>query len=66
LLDQVKSDDPTEPFWRGVEAIDAGSGAAKVTFRDPVEPLLLDIGDVRVACHLHDPRFAEQVPTAGP
>jgi oligopeptide/dipeptide ABC transporter ATP-binding protein len=62
LLDQVMSDDPAEPFWRGVVKMDYVAGAARVTFREPVEPLLLDIGDVRVACHLHDPRFADQAP----
>ena len=48
--------------WRRGDRL--GGGAAQVTFREPVEPLLLDIGDVRVACHLHDPRFAEQAPPA--
>jgi hypothetical protein len=57
LLDLVMSDDPTEPFWRGVEKIDYVAGNARITFREPVEPELLDIGEVRVACHLHDPRF---------
>jgi len=52
LLDRVRSETPDDPFWRGVFAIEAADGAARVTFASPVEPVLRRHGDVRVACHL--------------
>jgi oligopeptide/dipeptide ABC transporter ATP-binding protein len=58
LLDQVRRDDPAEPFWLGVDAVTSSGGAAQVTFTDAVEPVLLDVGPVQVACHLHDSRFS--------
>ena len=60
LLDEVRSADPDEPFWRGVQAMQPRPDGVELTFREPVDPALLQHGSVRVACHLHDPRFAAQ------
>jgi peptide/nickel transport system ATP-binding protein len=58
LLDDIKSADPNEPFWRGVRSVEPEPGGVRLDFNEPVDPALRDIGSVRVACHLHDPRFA--------
>ncbi len=58
LVGQMRADDPGEPFWRGVTGVARDASGVALSFRDPVEPALLPVGDVKVACHLHDPRFA--------
>jgi peptide/nickel transport system ATP-binding protein len=58
LLDAVRADDPAEPLWRGVAAVEPGVGGVRVRFREPVDPGLLDVDDRRVACHLYDPALA--------
>jgi peptide/nickel transport system ATP-binding protein len=59
LLDEVRADDPEEPFWKGVSSMEAASDGVRIAFNEPVDPPLLTHGQVKVACHLHDPRFAE-------
>jgi len=58
LLDEIKADDPDEQFWRGVRSMEPEADGVRVAFNDPVDPPLLEHGAVKVACHLHDPRFA--------
>ena len=58
LLDDLRANNPDEPFWRGVRSTEPESGGVRVNFREPVEPLLLPVGQVQVACHLHDPRYS--------
>src|SRR5205823_1898803 len=57
FFDRVRDEDPDEPFWRGVEAIDVEGNAVVLRFHDGVDPALLADGAVRVACHLHDPAY---------
>jgi oligopeptide/dipeptide ABC transporter ATP-binding protein len=57
LIEEMLRDDPNEPLWRGVHAIEPGGGAVRVSFNEPVDPVLLPVGRAQVACHLHDPRF---------
>ncbi|MGH8889098.1 MAG: oligopeptide/dipeptide ABC transporter ATP-binding protein [Acidothermaceae bacterium] len=66
LLDELKSADPDEPFWRGVQSMQQRPDGVELLFRDPVDPGLLQHGPVQVACHLHDPRFATQAGTPPP
>ena len=54
LLEQIKAADPDEPFWRGVESIEAGSDGARVRFHAATDPGLRRAGGVEVACVLHD------------
>jgi hypothetical protein len=58
LLDEIRRGDPDEPFWRGVRAQEPEPAGVRLEFNEPVDPALRDVGPVRVACHLHDPRFA--------
>jgi peptide/nickel transport system ATP-binding protein len=60
LLEEVRADDPEEPFWKGVSSVDNASDGVRIAFNDPVDPPLLEHGTVKVACHLHDPRFARR------
>jgi oligopeptide/dipeptide ABC transporter ATP-binding protein len=58
LLERIREDDPGEPFWSGVKAITVDGGHVVVDFNDGVDPALLPVGAVHVACHLHDPAYA--------
>ncbi|HEY0871284.1 MAG TPA: ABC transporter ATP-binding protein [Acidothermaceae bacterium] len=58
LLDQIRVADPDEPFWSGVRQLASEPDGVRIEFDEPVDPVLRDVGDVHVACHLHDPRFA--------
>jgi peptide/nickel transport system ATP-binding protein len=58
LLDEIRRDEPDEPFWRGVRAMESGPDGVRLEFNEPVDPALRDVGQVRVACHLHDPQYA--------
>lgn len=58
VLARTRTDDPGEPLWRGVREVEATDEAARVTFREGVDPALGPAGGVQVACHLHDPRLA--------
>jgi peptide/nickel transport system ATP-binding protein len=60
LLEEVRADDPEEPFWKGVSSVDNATDGVRIAFNDPVDPPLLEHGTVKVACHLHDPRFARR------
>jgi oligopeptide/dipeptide ABC transporter ATP-binding protein len=57
LLADIRRDEPDEPFWRGVRALEPEPTGVRLDFNEPVDPALRDVGQVRVACHLHDPRF---------
>jgi peptide/nickel transport system ATP-binding protein len=54
VLEAARSDDPDEPFWKGVRELRAADGHVEVEFNEPIEPQLLPSGDVEVACHLYD------------
>jgi peptide/nickel transport system ATP-binding protein len=58
-LTRIRDSDTDEPLWRGVADIRAKGGHAEVAFRDGTDPGLTLIGDVEVACHLHDPAIQE-------
>ncbi len=62
LLDRVRTEDPTEPFWRGVADVRLEDGAVVVQFHEGVDPGLLVDGSVQVACHLHDPSYVSLRP----
>ncbi|HEX7105683.1 MAG TPA: ABC transporter ATP-binding protein [Acidothermaceae bacterium] len=59
LLEEVRAANPEEPFWKGVSSVETDASGARVGFNDPVDPPLLPHGQVKVACHLHDPRFGQ-------
>ena len=54
LLETVRDEDPSEPFWTGVKSISAHDGHVDVVWHEPVAPRPLARGDVTVECHLWD------------
>jgi peptide/nickel transport system ATP-binding protein len=52
-LQQMRADDPDEPFWKGVRRLGEGGSALEIEWHDPVEPRLQPVGDVNVECHLY-------------
>jgi len=54
LLEAVKVADSDEPFWRGVRSIVAADDHVDVEWHEPLAPRLLDVGRVKVECHLYD------------
>jgi oligopeptide/dipeptide ABC transporter ATP-binding protein len=54
LLERIRAEDPQEPFWRGVERLEASGTHVALDFHAPHEPRLEPVGDVSVACHLYD------------
>jgi peptide/nickel transport system ATP-binding protein len=53
MLERMRTENPDEPFWRGVEAMDDAAGGLDITFRPGYDPLLRPDGGVEVACLLH-------------
>jgi oligopeptide/dipeptide ABC transporter ATP-binding protein len=56
LLERIRSEQPDEPFWRGVRELHAETHGVRVTFEPGVDPPLYDAGDTRAACLLYRPR----------
>lgn len=54
ILGEIRASDPSEPLWKGVEAIEAGDDVVRVRFLPGIDPPLFDAGRVRVACLLYD------------
>jgi peptide/nickel transport system ATP-binding protein len=58
LLERIRAEDPGEPLWRGVEAIEPEGAGVAVRFHAAGSPALRRAGGVDVACVLypeHDP-----------
>ena len=53
LLDRVRSENPSEPLWHGVDEIVETGDGVDVVFHPGVDPELRDSGGVEVACVLH-------------
>ena len=53
ILDLIRTERPDEPFWRGVDSIDADGAGARVTFHPGHDPALRPAGGVEVACVLY-------------
>jgi peptide/nickel transport system ATP-binding protein len=54
LLERVRDEEPSEPFWTGVKSTGADGGHVDVDWHEPVVPRPLPRGDVTVECHLWD------------
>jgi peptide/nickel transport system ATP-binding protein len=55
LLTRIRSEDPEEPLWRGVQDIRPDSKSVTVDFHDDyVDPPLYDVGGTKVACLLYE------------
>jgi oligopeptide/dipeptide ABC transporter ATP-binding protein len=55
MVGRLKTQDPDDPFWKGVEETSVEDAGAHVRFHKPVEPRTLEVGGAIVECHLHDP-----------
>jgi peptide/nickel transport system ATP-binding protein len=53
ILETMRSEQPDEPFWKGVRTIEPAGSDATVAFHDPADPALRPAGGVHVACHLY-------------
>jgi oligopeptide/dipeptide ABC transporter ATP-binding protein len=54
LLERIRAEDPQEPFWRGVDRLEATGTHVALDFQPPQDPRLEPVGTVNVACHLYD------------
>ncbi len=52
LLDRIRAERPTEPFWTGVSSIEVAGDAVEIAFHTGVDPALRSAGAVEVACVL--------------
>ncbi|MCW2796659.1 ABC transporter ATP-binding protein [Nocardioides sp.] len=53
LLAEMRAEDPDEPLWLGVDAIDDDGDGVRVSFHPGEDPQLRAAGDVDVACVLY-------------
>jgi len=53
LLDRMRTEDPTEPLWKGVDDVVETEGGVEVVFHRGYDPELRQSGGVEVACLLH-------------
>jgi peptide/nickel transport system ATP-binding protein len=60
LLERIRAEDPEEPFWRGVERLEASDTHVSLDFHEPREPRLEPVGDAEVSCHLYDASAASR------
>ena len=62
LFDSARDEAPDDPFWRGVDSITPDGDELVIRFREGIDPGLLTVNDVDVACHLHDPSLNRTAP----
>jgi peptide/nickel transport system ATP-binding protein len=53
LLGRLRTENPDEPLWRGVDRIEPGGDGVEVHFHEGVDPALRRAGGVEVACVLY-------------
>jgi peptide/nickel transport system ATP-binding protein len=53
ILEEIRQEDPEDPFWRGVGSIEVVQDGVRVEFQDGVDPALRRSGGVDVACVLY-------------
>ncbi len=67
LLEKIRDEEPDEPMWTGVKAMNAEAHGVRVTFEPGIDPPLYDTDGARAACLLYKPdlRHPSQTPRAG-
>jgi peptide/nickel transport system ATP-binding protein len=55
LLEKIRGEEPDEPLWRGVKAMNAEAHGVRVSFETGIDPVLYDTGGSRAACLLYKP-----------
>jgi peptide/nickel transport system ATP-binding protein len=53
MLDGIRSENPSEPLWTGVESLEETGEGLEIRFHQGFDPLLRSSGGVEVACVLH-------------
>jgi peptide/nickel transport system ATP-binding protein len=66
VLEAMRSADPDDPLWKGVAAKEVTDAGVEVEFHHGAEPRRLEVDDVEVECHLHDPQALEAAERAAP
>lgn len=59
MLDRIKAEDPDEPLWSGVTAIEDSGAGVTVHFEPAGQPALRRAGGVEVACVLYPDEGSE-------
>jgi oligopeptide/dipeptide ABC transporter ATP-binding protein len=54
ILERLRADDPDDPFWKGVAAIETQDAAVAIQFHEGLEPRDVHAGGSRLQCHLYD------------
>jgi len=60
LLGSIRDENPSEPFWTGVEQVATETDAVDIRWREPLSPRATGVGDVQVECHLYDDAALEE------
>jgi peptide/nickel transport system ATP-binding protein len=55
MLERIRAEDPDEPMWTGVKAMNAEAHGVRVTFEPGIDPPLYETGGARAACLLYRP-----------
>src|SRR4051794_1281519 len=58
MLEQIRSEDPGEPLWKGVKEITAETHGVRVKFEPGIDPVLYETGGARAACLLYHPEVS--------
>ena len=54
ILERIRAEDPDEPFWKGVRALQPAPDAVVVEWNEARVPQLVQSGPVQVECHLYE------------
>jgi peptide/nickel transport system ATP-binding protein len=55
MLERIRSEEPDEPLWTGVQAMAAEAHGVRVRFADGIDPELYPAGAAQAACLLYRP-----------
>ena len=65
VFEALRSDEPEDPFFKGVAEVGTDPRGVRVRFNDAMDPRDLDLDGTRVQCHLHDREALEAARRAG-
>jgi oligopeptide/dipeptide ABC transporter ATP-binding protein len=55
LLERIREDEPEEPLWKGVKALEAEAHGVRVSFHPGIDPPLYETDGAKAACLLYKP-----------
>ncbi len=55
MLEKIRAEEPDEPMWTGVKAMQAEAHGVRVTFEPGIDPPLYETGGAEAACLLYKP-----------